>query len=64
MLKDRLIAALLLIILVIPAAHADLPLTIENLLTAEQYWRADINIESVKTCKYLIISSCALSLTR
>lgn len=44
MLKDRLITALLLIALVIPVAHADLPLTIENLLTAERRWRADINL--------------------
>jgi len=44
MLNDRLIVALLLIALVTPVAHADLPLTIENLLTAERRWRADINL--------------------
>ncbi len=38
------IALLLFCICVLPKAHADLPLTIEDLLTAEKRWRADVNL--------------------
>ena len=44
MIRDRSSAALLLCIMVVPTAYADLPLTIEELLTAEQRWRADVNL--------------------
>ncbi len=44
MIRDRLLAALLLCVMVVPTASADLPLTIEELLTAERRWRADVNL--------------------
>ncbi len=43
MIKDRLLAVLLLCTAIAPSAYADLPLTIEDLLTAEKRWRADVN---------------------
>jgi len=43
MIKDRFLAALLLSTAVVSTAYADLPLTIEDLLTAEKRWRADVN---------------------
>jgi len=45
MIKDRLLTALLLCVFVAPiTTYADLPLTIEDLLTAERRWRADVNL--------------------
>lgn len=44
MTKSRLLAILLLCTAIVPTAYADLPLTIEDLLTAERRWRADVNI--------------------
>ncbi len=47
MVKGRLLKVskvFLLCSLVAPAAYADLPLTIEDLLTAERRWRVDFNI--------------------
>lgn len=43
MVNKRLIAMTVLLGIAIPPAYADLPLTIENLLTAEKRWRADVN---------------------
>jgi len=42
-LRHCVIASLLLCLCILPKAHADLPLTIEELLTAEKRWRADVN---------------------
>ena len=44
MVRDRFSIVLLLCGMVVPAAYADLPLTIEELLTAERRWRADVNL--------------------
>lgn len=44
MIKERSLIAALLCALMAPAAQADLPLTIEELLTAEKRWRADVNL--------------------
>lgn len=42
-LRGNVIAVLFFCTVALPVAHADLPLTIEDLLTAEKRWRADIN---------------------
>jgi len=44
MIRDRLLVAALPCVLVVPTVSADLPLTIEELLTAERRWRADVNL--------------------
>lgn len=44
MIKERSLIAVLLCASIAPAAYADLPLTIEELLTAEKRWRADVGI--------------------
>lgn len=44
MFKARLLLTLLCFVIALPAARADLPLTIEDLLTAEKRWRADVNL--------------------
>jgi hypothetical protein len=43
-LRHCVIASLLLFGCVLPTAYADLPLTIEDLLTAEKRWRTDVNL--------------------
>jgi len=43
MVKDRFFISCFLLSLMIPTAYADLPLTIEDLLTAERRWRIELN---------------------
>ncbi len=42
--KNQLTGIFLLCSLIVPTAHADLPLTIEDLLTEERRWRVDFNL--------------------
>jgi len=44
MIKDWMLVVLLMSVVATPSTYADLPLTIEDLLTAERRWRADINL--------------------